>query len=135
MGKIIYLKGRGNSGKTSTINNVFNLLVSKYKNAKIDFIKKGNDIKLTIEINGILVGIESQGDPNSRLKKSLDEFEAKNCDIIFCATRTSGMTVDWVKSHSKNYNLFKSNQTYTSKANQTASNNAMAINLIKLSGL
>lgn len=56
------------------------------------------DILATIRIGDILVGIESQGDPNSRMVDSLTQLREKGCDIIICACRTSGATLDRVKS-------------------------------------
>ena len=59
------------------------------------------DILLTIKIGKIKIGIESQGDPNSRMiydntiKKLADKEldpELGGCQIIVCATRTEGMT-------------------------------------------
>ncbi len=59
-----------------------------------------------IMINGARIGFESQGDPNSRLKESLDLFTAKNCKVIVCATRTDGETVDAVDAlKKKNYEV------------------------------
>lgn len=56
---------------------------------------KSKDIGLIIQFNnGIKIGIESEGDPESpnkkeRLLKSLEEFnkEKEECDIILCAIR------------------------------------------------
>lgn len=98
MKKIIALKGKGNSGKTQTIRKVFNELCAQDKDTKVEILIDNADIKAIVTIKGIKIGIESQGDPNSRLKDSLNEFSKKDCDIIVCATRTSGMTVEWVKN-------------------------------------
>ena len=98
MKKIIALKGKGNSGKTQTIRKVFNELCAQDKDTKVEILIDNADVKAIVTIKGIKIGIESQGDPNSRLKDSLNEFSKKDCDIIVCATRTSGMTVEWVKN-------------------------------------
>ena len=44
------------------------------------------DVKAIMDINGHKVGIESQGDPNGRLKESLSDFVKAKCSIIICAT-------------------------------------------------
>ncbi|MEG0468140.1 MAG: hypothetical protein RR551_07660, partial [Mucinivorans sp.] len=52
------------------------------------------DIKATVDIGGVLVGIESQGDPNSRMQQSMDDFVAMGCHIIVAACRTKCGTYD-----------------------------------------
>lgn len=110
MKNIYALYGRGDIGKTSTIKEVYNLLIKKFgKEIIVEtdtniFSEKG-DIRVTVKINGKLMGIESQGDPDSRLKASLDIFVKVNCDIILCATRTKGTTVDSVKELEPEYKI------------------------------
>jgi len=138
MGNIYALQGRGNCGKTETINHVFQILVNKYKipQAQIhNFFPNMNDIKIIMSgVNGMKIGIESQGDPNSRLEQSLKDFVNAGCDIIFCACRTRGMTVQWVTSH-KNYTPFFINQTIATPAHQNQNNYNMALQIIKQAGL
>ena len=96
MKKIVFANcGAGNQGKSSSVKEVYNLLNSKYK-AKL--LIGGVDVKATIQINGFLVGIESQGDPNSRMFQSLKDFVNMGCDIIVCACRSSGSTRKKVES-------------------------------------
>lgn len=45
-----------------------------------------------MEIGDVLIGIESQGDSNSRQSKSLLEFAKMGCTIILCACRSRGTT-------------------------------------------
>jgi hypothetical protein len=45
----------------------------------------------------VKVGIESRGDPSSRLFKSLETFDKAGCKVILCATRTKGETVKAVE--------------------------------------
>ncbi|MCW4451159.1 hypothetical protein OK344_02945 [Kaistella sp. BT6-1-3] len=110
MKNIYALYGRGEIGKTSTIKEVYKLLIKKFGNKIIVetdtniFYEKG-DIRVTVKINGKLIGIESQGDPDSRLKTSLNIFVEMNCDIILCATRTRGTTVDFVKLLEPEYKI------------------------------
>jgi hypothetical protein len=56
------------------------------------------DITVVMTIDEVKVGIESQGDPNSRLFNSLDHFVKIGCKVIVCATRSRGATVEAVNS-------------------------------------
>ena len=135
MGSLFALQGTSNCGKSETLNNVVKILSNKYPNADINIIINRKDKKVIFyDINGLTVGIEPQGDPNSRLEESLFDFSKESCDIIFCACRTSGMTVQWVNNLSKKYkiNFIKQKIVYN---NQKKSNWDMAESLIQLSGL
>ena len=97
MSNIFALQGKGNLGKTWTINQVYLELQNKYSTAQATlFTPNTIDVKAIMDIpirgNIIKVGIESQGDPDSRLNSSLVDFVNANCDIIICACRTSGET-------------------------------------------
>jgi Cdc6-like AAA superfamily ATPase len=96
---VFALYGPTNVGKSTTIKKVFALLTDAYPNAPIQTLNPpGIDITIIIEINGIFVGIESQGDPNGRLGESIKRFKKALCSIIVCATRTRGGTVTIVES-------------------------------------
>ena len=110
MKQIFGLYGTSNVGKSRTIKNVYRKLTEKYP----DFIFKKDfkqitadegDICVIIVINGKIIGIESQGDPNSRIFISLPIFVKLNCDIILCATRTRGATVDEVEKLKSTYEV------------------------------
>ena len=92
MNKIVIVnKGHAAVGKSLSIYKVYEKLQTLYPSAVTD-IKKDGDITATIDINGVLVGIESQGDPNSRMFATLPDLVARGCQIIVCACRTSGAT-------------------------------------------
>ena len=104
---VVALYGPANVGKSSILRRVLTLLTEAYPTALIQIINpRGVEIAITIEvditvviqINGTSVGIESQGDPNSRLLESLELFKEAKCSIIACATRTRGRTVEAVNS-------------------------------------
>lgn len=101
-------QGRANQGKSKSIINITEALVKMYpnysrKDGQLDY---SQDIYIILEINNHLIGIESQGDPNSRLKSSLIKFVNEKCDIIICATRTCGETVNAVnKLKNDDYNI------------------------------
>jgi len=139
MGNIYVLQGRGNCGKTETINFVYQILVNKYKLSQTqiqNFFPNAPDIKIIMSgVNGKKIGIESQGDPNSRLEQSLKDFVNAGCDIIFCACRTSGMTVRWINSHKPKYTPLFIKQTIVVPAQQKQNNHNMAQQLISQAGL
>jgi hypothetical protein len=136
MSDIFALQGRGDCGKSATLNTVFTMLRSKYPSAQVeDFFPESPDKKVIMTgVSGKKIGIESQGDPNSRLEQSLIDFDNADCDIIFCAARTSGMTVAWIRSHTK-YTPHFIPQLIVPEAQQSQSNNAMAHKLIQTAGL
>ncbi len=135
MSHIIALQGVGSSGKTSTLLQVFIDLQAKYPNSKVQIMSRRTDVKVLMQgINGKTIGIETQGDPNSRLQESLSDFLAAKCDIIFCACRTSGMTVTWVNALSAKHNVQFVQQTRVASGH-AKSNSAMAKYLIMLAGL
>lgn len=103
MKTILVNKGRARQGKSESIIKTAQLLQQKYPNAKIEpaNIDYTQDIKLIMTIDDIKIGIESKGDPNSRLPKSLDDFSKKDCDIILCSSRTSGSTVKAIEELKK----------------------------------
>ena len=87
--------GGEKQGKSDSVKRVFYLLKDKY--ASQVFCDRG-DIKAIVEIKGHKVGIESQGDPGSRLFGSIDDFMAEGCVIIVCACRSWGKTAAKVAS-------------------------------------
>ncbi|NQY26230.1 MAG: hypothetical protein HRT92_03530 [Piscirickettsiaceae bacterium] len=130
--KIIALRGIANVGKSQTIKNVYESLVSKFPDAKIEHLSIGVDIRVVITVNGVKVGIESQGDPSSRLFSSIKLFVEIKCNVIICATRTRGGTVDLVESQKPEYSILWHEQKVVSsgKESQIKSNLAMAITIL-----
>ena len=97
--QVIALYGTANSGKSTTLRKLFELLQRAYPKARIGIIHPvGVDFTVIIEIDGVLIGIESQGDPISRLDVSIELFRKRGCFIIVCTTRTKGRTVAIVEA-------------------------------------
>lgn len=97
--------GTAQQGKSNTVKRIAKEILAHYPKATsqpavIDFTF---DIKVVITIGKITIGIESQGDPSSRLFQSLKEFSKMNCDLIICSTRTSGSTVEAVNALNKTH--------------------------------
>lgn len=86
-------------GKTETLRAFANLLISTFPmiipvESEFIPIPATGDFRFVGEINGVRIGIESEGDPNSRLQEKLLELVNDfNCRIILCASRTRGETV------------------------------------------
>ena len=114
MPNIYALQGRGNTGKSMTLKALSTTLQTNYPSASVQTIYNGTaDIAIIMRgVNGLVVGIESQGDPSSRLQNTLAAFANVNCDIIFCACRTRGMTVNWINALSPRYNIHFIQQNY-----------------------
>lgn len=136
MPHLFALQGPGNRGKSDTLIRLFHTLQTKYPSANSQVLYRGTkDIAVIMHgVNGLVVGIESQGDPNSQLQKSLSTFAAANCDIVFCACRTSGMTVSWVNALSGTYNIHFVAQTVVA-TNYGSTNSATASLLMQQAGI
>jgi hypothetical protein len=99
MKTIIALWHFADRGKTSTLIELKNLLlaeINKDEDIQVNEISNnGKDITLIVKLYGKIIGIESQGDPNTYLKTRLEDLLVKNqIDYLFCATRTKGTTVE-----------------------------------------
>lgn len=129
---IITIKGVAGQGKSETIKLLRNFIKSTHSPIETIIIDR-EDIKVILEINGIKVGIESQGDPKSRLPTSIDEFVAINCDVIICASRTSGETENAIlDTVSKGYRVIWAANYRSNQASHTDLNNLSAKHLLDL---
>ena len=130
------LQGPGDSGKSATLLKLFDKLTSKYPKATVKHIHQSeNNISVIMSgVNGYVVGIESRGEPGSRLINSLNVFVAAKCDIIFCSCRTKGMTVKWVKTLPLQYKVhfIEKNRVKTRFA---VTNASAATSLMKQAGI
>jgi hypothetical protein len=110
---ILAVWNSGGKGKTESLRQFANLLLSTYPSYTPIFpipanIPVSNDFRLVVEINGVTVAIESQGDPKTNLKNRLiDLIKIYNCDIIVCACRTRGETVAAVENIHNKYGFQK----------------------------
>jgi predicted kinase len=124
---LIALRGVANSGKSTTVKRVFGSLKSRHKDAVMNHGKFGRDFRVVLTIKRVVkIGIESMGDPNSRLAASLELFVKEGCKVIICATRTRGQTVDAVNNLAKRYEVTWFEQVRSASSKHQASNAAMA---------
>lgn len=141
---IIAVHGRAGEGKSETIKNVCQILLRDFPNAVPSKTPNySGDILLTIQLKNIKIGLESQGDPNSRMiyDDTIEKLADKNlskelggCDIIICATRTTGMTVKKVDkiANKFNYNTLWISSFFSPKLNHTVLNDKAANNIIEI---
>lgn len=92
---IIAVEGTANIGKSSVIREFRQQLhASKHsiEYLESDFTKKGGDFTEIFTIDGVRMGIVSEGDPGYGLKENLIKMTSLDCKIILCACRTKGET-------------------------------------------
>ena len=101
----------GDKGKTETLRELGNLLLLTYPSFRpifptVEVVPATGDFRLVIEVNGKIIGVESQGDPNTNLHNRLIDLADKfKCEIIICSSRTRGDTVLAVDNlyHTRNF--------------------------------
>jgi hypothetical protein len=98
MKTLLALRGASNRGKSASLCMLIEMIRAAYPDATFDERRFKVDITLVATINGMKIGIETQGDPNSRLAKSLELFIKIKCKVIVCACRSYGQTVDMVRA-------------------------------------
>lgn len=138
MKKLIGLYGTSNVGKSQTIKLVYKKLHEKFQGIIFheDFEQithENGDISVIVIINGKIIGIESQGDPNSRIFFSLPIFAKLKCDIILCATRTRGGTVIEVEKLNNEYEIIWIKKNWEQeKAKHEIENEKIATDILKI---
>ena len=89
MNTIIGLRGKGGSGKTTTIGKLFELLKkSGYEIESSSFVAIGTDFKAILIKNNIKIGLSSWGDSYDLVFNALKELMDYDCMICVCACRT-----------------------------------------------
>lgn len=95
-------------GKSRSIKAIFHVLKHRKDIGELDFdytvllgsdeFADKDDLKVLMNYLDVTIGLESRGDPNSRIANSIKEFiEVHKCDIIVCACRTKGKDVRAIK--------------------------------------
>jgi hypothetical protein len=132
MKTIIAVRNSGGKGKSSTILELANLMMTTFPNHKITYSNKNEkdltiDFRLVIEINEKKLVFESQGDPGTQLEERLEDIVSKyKPQLIFCTCRTRGETVDAIKKIAAKHTY---NEIWTSTYDTTLSN--QVVNKIK----
>ena len=91
--ELIVLKGKAYSGKTATINYVYNELIKRNWKEVVPYteIDKG-DFWAVLKKNEIRLGIVSQGDyvgGSNSVKNHLNRLEKQSCSKVICAQTNS----------------------------------------------
>ena len=105
---LIYNKGYSNTGKSQALKAVFFRLIAEHGelihvkrllHGSLDFCNT-DDLGVIFTYRGILVGLESEGDPKGTYhEKALTEFKKDSCEIVICACHTKGETINILKEH------------------------------------
>ncbi len=141
MGKtILAVWHEAGRGKTQTLREFANLLLLTYPHYNPIFpvpasVPVRGDFRLVVEINNKIIGIESQGDPNTKLQDRLIYLaDVYYCEVILCTTRTSGQTVaavEYLCRNRKFADVWTSTYEIT-RANQPFANNIKAKHILEL---
>lgn len=122
--KILFcVVGATNCGKTSVINNLYDLFKKNpsFKSTSYSTIDSDFSDIFTIQLNHkkTTVGIISAGDDDITIKSELKKFI--QCDYIICVSRTKGKTRDAVENfaNSNKFILRQINKSYFWKTNIT----------------
>ncbi|MFZ0598519.1 MAG: hypothetical protein WAM46_16155 [Flavobacterium sp.] len=141
MNTIIAIWNSGGKGKSTTILNLANLLMSSYKTHKVIYCDKDpskltTDFRLILEISGKKIALESKGDPKTDLEKRLADIAGKyQPNLIICSTRTRGETVQAVHNTAKKYSFDEIwTSTYQISHSQSLANNLKSEHLLDLIG-
>ncbi len=83
--------------KRDVINDLFEMLITLYPDARIAKSFEGATITATIQCKtGLKIGIESE-DEIDYLKKSLHRLREEKCDVIFCTCPEWGKTTEAIQ--------------------------------------
>ena len=89
MKKIIALKGKGNSGKTTTIRKLYTKFIeNKFEVVETNFNIAGGDFTAVFKINDKPIGMTSSGDTYDLVSGNLQKQVDANCEVCICACRS-----------------------------------------------
>lgn len=127
MKKVIALKGRQRIGKSQTIRTVDELLRVKYPDVRVGHENRTRvDVTVVLGINGMNIGIDSHNDP-----KSFDLLVRLGCEVIICATRTSGRMVTAVNALPGYEVVWLEQQPHSDPVERVLGNLAMARQIVE----
>ena len=144
MVKIFVLQGVHDSGKTSTLTLLNELLRKKYPNIegnpKCSTRGKYKDFQViyTLTVNGkeLRIGIKTDGDNGDAVYGDVGSLVDNKCNIIFCTCRSYGGTVEAIESFSKEADVtFVKKTREADEAKRRKVNTADAQKLLALAGL
>ena len=106
---IIANYGDPNLGKTKSVIMAYEKLqqVAEKEDVLYTPAQLNGDICVILTINGIKVGVSSQGDPWSAQKSLLDELVGNDCQIILTACRNNHDMVCLLNEYEKQYRIWR----------------------------
>lgn len=132
--KIIVLEGRGNEGKTPTLNVLYYDIIAEgaIMSNRLPLGGDANDFESIGDFNGEKIAIYTMGDFSSILRKAINNYNAMGVDILICAINTNSK-MKWTNSTINRFNNFRHKKTTTTKlTNRSAVNRADASILFSL---
>lgn len=124
--QIIVLQGMPNTGKTKTLNLVFDIMVLNgggvSTNRQVLGNPSQNDFSDIVKWNNQKVAFFTMGDYSTYLAKAIYDFNRQNCDILVCA-----LSINTVKKRANNA-LNKFNATRITKTVAPNQNAELAVN-------
>ncbi|HEX6981291.1 MAG TPA: abortive infection family protein [Balneolaceae bacterium] len=105
--KIIALRGKSNIGKTTTIRNLYDIMLSDGFAQEPGSFGGRTDIYDIVTKNNVLIGITSSGDTEDVLNSRLEMFNERECGIVICACRTRGGTNEILDEYSDDINFIE----------------------------
>lgn len=144
MVKMFVLQGVHDSGKTSTLTLLNELLRKKYPdmNGKPTYSTRGKykdfEVIYTLTVNGkeLRIGIKTDGDNGDAVYGDVGSLVDDECNIIFCTCRSYGGTVEAVKRLSEEADVtFVKKTLEADEAKRRKVNTADAQKLLALAGL
>jgi len=103
MKQLAAVYGANNRGKTCAIEAALEMLLVAYPEAEADIRRtpRGADVTAVMTVDDFKIGVESRGDDANYLDGRLRCFAKLGCQVIVCATRTRGNTVEAVEEFRK----------------------------------
>ena len=144
MVKMFVLQGVHDSGKTSTLTLLNELLRKKYPDMSGEptYSTRGKykdfQVIYTLTVNGkeLRIGIKTDGDNGDAVYDDVGSLVDDECNIIFCTCRSYGGTVEAVKRLSEEADVrFVKKTLEADESKQRKVNTADAQKLLALAGL
>lgn len=102
--KVIVLNGVANTGKTTTLNLLNNLI-----NPDTPATNLGEDDKYTFTYKGKTISITTPGDGEKDIQNNIDYAQDENCDFLVTASRTKGYGKELLREQFKDILFIEKN--------------------------
>lgn len=89
------------------------------------------ELSVVLSVNGVKIGVESSSENSGRMQASFDHFVSHGCELIICATRTTGKTVNAVNALPVSEVVWLEQRAQSAPFEQVLSNLAMARHIVE----